>query len=235
MRFACLCSMQQRMDLFGTALPKALRHDRANYGLQLYFIGQVMAGQAGRQSLSGDGSNPAVNPEEAKQAVGLVEMVYHGIHNLDINPKIRVPHEMLLALNPSQVFELYAGTWLLKLDADKWKEAVNRRDFWQVVGAARKAISEDPLRRSVLSKLDELCGKIYLADEAGNLPSRLRQLPQSVATEFMDAFTTPFRSSGSSASYIQASKLKKGFDVVVFGHFAGKFAEGERQLSIAKV
>ncbi len=222
------------MDLFGTAIPEVVKH-RFNYGLDLYHIGQILTGRARGNGHAGkDDSELPVNPQEARQALGLVQMVYYGIHNLDISEKVNAPHELLLALNPSQIFELYAGAWLLKLDADKWGKAVKRQNFWQVVGAARRAVSESPLNRTVLSKLDELCGKTYIADEAGNLPARLRQLPQSVATEFMDAFTAPFRSPNGKQGYTPISKLKDGLDVVVFGHFAGKFAEGERQLSIAE-
>ncbi len=222
------------MNLFGTNLPAGIRH-RADYGLQLYYIGQVMAGQARPKSLPVDESDPAVNPEEAKRAVGLVEMVYHGIHNLDVNPQIQVPYEMLLAMNPSQIFELYAGTWLLKMDAERWGKAVNRHSFWQVVGAARKAVSENQRNSLLLAKLDDLCGKTYTAGEDGNLPARLQKLPQYVADGFMQAFTGQFRSPGEKSGYVPVSRMsakKITLDQAVFGHFAGKFAEGERQFSI---
>lgn len=223
------------MDLFGAALPEVLKH-RLNYGLQLYYVGQVTAGQVGHRSGQGNDSDPPINPEEAKQALGLVEIVYHGIHNLDVSPEVQVPHEMLLAMNPSQIFGLYAGTWLLKLDGHKWREAVNRQNFWQVVGAARKRAAQTPLHSYLLSRLDELCGKTYTADEDGSLPARLQQLPQHVAVGFMQAFAAPFRSPDEKAGYAPVSKLRTGnvtLDQVVFGHFAGKFAEGDRQLSIA--
>lgn len=224
--------MQQQMNLFGAALPDVLVH-RNNYGFQLYCIGQIMAGQVKQKehTAQGDSEFPA-SPGLAKQAVGLVEMLYHGMHNLDIRPGIQVPHEILLSMNPSQIVEVYGGSWLLKMHANRWREASNRHDLWQVVAAARKQINENPLNGYLLRKLDELCGKTYLAEEAGNLPSRLRQLPPSVATQFMQAFTEPFRSPGSTAGYTPVRRLKKGLDVIVFGHFALRFAEGERQLSL---
>ncbi len=220
------------MDLFGAALPDVLVH-RNNYGFQLYCIGQIMAGQVrqNERMAQGDFELPA-SPELAKQAVGLVEMLYHGVHNLDIRHGIQVPHEMLLGMNTSQIVEVYAGSWLLKMDAKGWRDASNRHDLWQVVGAARKRINESSLDRYLLQRLDKLCGKTYLAEEAGSLPSRLRQLPPSVSTQFMQAFTEPFRSPGSTSDYTPVRRLKKGLDVVVFEHFARRFAEGERQLSL---
>ncbi len=221
------------MDLFGGGLPDGLKH-RFNYGLQLYFIGQVMAGQSESKAEDGSvvNSDPIVNPKEAKQAAGLVEMAYYGIHNLDISQKVQVPHELLLALNPSQIFELYAGAWLLKMDDLRWDKAVNRHNFWQVVGAARAAVSKNLRNRALLAKLDDLCGQTYSADEDGNLPARLRQLPQYVADGFMQAFTSPFISPNSKTGYMPARQLKTSIDQVVFGHFANRFAEGERQLSL---
>ena len=233
--------MQQLMDLFGKELPdwlKGASKHRHGYGLNVYYVGQIMAGQAGSKSDVEDdpssNSDPNPNLKEAKQAFGLVAMVYHGIHNLDVSPQVQVPHEMLLALNPSQIFQLYAGTWLLKMDAAKWDNAVNKHNFWQVVSSARTEVSENPMSRHLLRRLDDLCGRTYLADEDGNMPARLRQLPQYVADQFMQAFTNPFRSPNEKAGYVPASKLKVTLDQTVFGHFAQKFAEGERQLSLAK-
>ncbi|MEK6837104.1 MAG: hypothetical protein AABX69_00505 [Nanoarchaeota archaeon] len=228
--------MQQRMDLFGKDLPKVVQH-RYNYGLQLYYMGQIMAGQTRYSEADAeDGLDLEVNLEEARVAVGLGEMVYHGIHNLDISPEIHVPHEMLLAMNPSQIFELYAGTWLLKLDTAKWGKAVNRQKFWQVVGAARRIISEKPMNSYLLRRLDELCGKTYIAGEDGSLPARLQQLPQYVADRFMESFTSPFLAPNENAGYVPVSRLKVvrnvTLDQAFFGHFEQKFAEGERQLSI---
>ena len=228
--------MQKRMDLFGGNLPDGLKHS-FNYGFRLYFIGQVMAGQSQNkvEDSSVVDSDPVVNPKEAKQAVGLVEMVYHGIHNMDISPQVQVPHELLLALNPSQIFQLYAGAWLLKMDSGRWDRAVNKHNFWQVVSAARSVVSENRMNRSLLEKLDDLCRQTYRADEDGDMPARLRQLPPSVAEYFMQAFTRPFRSPDARAGYLQVKQLKMSLDQVVFGHFANRFAEGERQLSLASL
>ena len=233
--------MQKQFDLFGKAMPAWMenkdRH-RDAYGLQITCIGQIMAGQAGRKSdvdydLSNN-SDPIINPEDAKAAIGLVAMVYHGINNLDLSPQVQVPHEMLLGMNPSQIFQLYAGTWLLKMDRRRWDGAVDKHKFfWQVASAARTVVSENPMNSYLLRRLDDLCGKTYIADDDGSMPARLRQLSQSVADQFMRVVTSPFRSP-KTAGYAPVSGLTVGLDQAVFGHFARKFAEGEAQLSLAR-
>ena len=88
----------------------------------------------------------------------------------------------------------------------------------------------------LLRRLDELCGKTYIAGEDGSLPARLQQLPQYVADRFMESFTSPFLAPNEKAGYVPVSRLKVvrkvTLDQAVFGHFEQKFAEGESHLSI---
>lgn len=225
--------MQPQLDLFGVKLPETLQHMH-NYRLQHYYLGKIMSGQAFvDESLLDVNSDLPVDLKEAEEGTALVQMVYHGIHNLDLNPDAQVPHEMLLFMNASQILQVYAGGWLLKMNASRWNKAASRRNLWQVVGAARRIVSENhPMRRRLLSRLDELCGVTYSADVDGDLPARLRQLPQSMAAQFMGAFTHSLIGPGTTPGYLPLSMLNKRLEVVVCEHFEARFAEGERQLGL---
>lgn len=200
------------MDLFGGQLPRQVKH-RFAYGINFYDLGQVLQ------------TTPGGRP--------LLEQVYHGIYNLEISKKVQVPHEMLLVMNPSQIFEVYTGSWRAKMDEALLNEAVMKSNFWQVVSAVRHAVKDDYQISQSLQMLDKLCGKTYAADEDGDLPKRLRALPPSAGTQFMEAFTYPFRTADPKAGYLPVNKLKMGLDEIIFGYFVQKYAEGERQLSLS--
>lgn len=118
-----------------------------------------------------------------------------------------------------------------------WQAAMGRKNFWEVVSAVhRPAFASTPGRRSaiaLLRHLDSANASSY-ATLKGSLQQRLKELPQSVALQFMAAFGYSLQDTGAKDSSSPAGKHSRGLDEAVFSYFSGKFAEGERLLSLAQ-